>query len=158
MYAGEGGSRHKDSVSPQLYCIMLHAAQRPTSTLLMPPPYLCCAQDAYKADPDLMAAAVADLLAVKDRDPACEQYTQCLLNFKGYQAIQCHRVSHWLWMQGRQVGGGNSYRAQKIAGRRYREGHSRIGRLGETGSALGGLHNRAGSDLLVMTLCSQNFC
>ena len=48
-------------------------------------------------------AAVADLLAVRDRDPACDKYTQCLLNFKGYQAIQCHRVSHWLWNQGRKV-------------------------------------------------------
>lgn len=49
-----------------------------------------------------MDAAIADMLAVKDRDPACEKYSQCMLYFKGYQALQCHRVAHWLWKQGRQ--------------------------------------------------------
>ena len=60
-------------------------------------------QEAFRDDPDMVDAAVADLLAVRDRDPACDKYTQCLLNFKGYQAIQCHRVSHWLWNHGRKV-------------------------------------------------------
>eukprot|EP00955_Chlamydomonas_euryale_P041912 352159-Chlamydomonas_euryale.AAC.9 len=56
---------------------------------------------AYERDPDIVDAAVADLLACVDRDPACEKYSQCLLYFKGFQAIQCHRVAHWLASNGR---------------------------------------------------------
>ncbi|KAG1655824.1 hypothetical protein FOA52_008387 [Chlamydomonas sp. UWO 241] len=60
-------------------------------------------QQVYREEPDIVAAAIADLLSVKDRDPACERYSQALLYFKGYQAVQCHRVSHWLWLRGRRV-------------------------------------------------------
>lgn len=48
-----------------------------------------------------MDAAVADIQAVKDRDPACLGYIQVLLWFKGFHAIQAQRVAHWLWAQGR---------------------------------------------------------
>ena len=42
-----------------------------------------------------------DLLAVRTRDPACHRLIQPLLFFKGYQAVQAHRLAHWLWRQGR---------------------------------------------------------
>ena len=57
--------------------------------------------DAFAADPDMLDALVADLQAVVDRDPACESYAQCLLYFKGFQALQCHRVAHHLWLRGK---------------------------------------------------------
>lgn len=60
-------------------------------------------QEAYYDDPDIVDAAVADILAVRERDPACEKYSQAILFFKGFQAIQCYRVSHWLWCQGRKT-------------------------------------------------------
>lgn len=60
-------------------------------------------QEAYYDDPDIVDAAVADILAVKERDPACEKYSQAILYFKGYQAVQCYRVAHWLWNQGRKT-------------------------------------------------------
>uniref|UniRef100_A0A0D9WIZ8 serine O-acetyltransferase n=1 Tax=Leersia perrieri TaxID=77586 RepID=A0A0D9WIZ8_9ORYZ len=53
------------------------------------------------ASPTLRAAVVADLLAARSRDPACVGFSQCLLNFKGFLAIQAHRVSHVLWAQQR---------------------------------------------------------
>lgn len=56
--------------------------------------------DAYAADPSMLDALVLDLQAVVDRDPACESYAQCLLYFKGFQALQCHRVAHHLWLRG----------------------------------------------------------
>jgi serine O-acetyltransferase len=59
--------------------------------------------DCYKEEPAIIEACIADLQAVFDRDPACEQYTQCLLYFKGFQAIQCHRIAHYLWGKGRKV-------------------------------------------------------
>lgn len=59
------------------------------------------ADEAYATDPELGQAARADLMAVFDRDPACQTYIQPILFFKGYQAVQAYRIGHWLWQQGR---------------------------------------------------------
>ncbi len=56
---------------------------------------------AYAADPSLADDARADIIAVHERDPACHNYLQPLLFFKGFQAMQAYRVSHWLWKEGR---------------------------------------------------------
>ena len=39
----------------------------------------------------------------KKQDPACESYSQALLYFKGYHAIQVQRIAHTLWHAGRRV-------------------------------------------------------
>lgn len=59
------------------------------------------ADAAHSADPDLGAAARADLVAVHDRDPACHRLLQPILFFKGFQALQAYRIGHWLWREGR---------------------------------------------------------
>jgi serine O-acetyltransferase len=59
------------------------------------------ADSAYADDPTLGQAAMADIAAVSERDPACHSYLQPILFFKGYQAIQAFRIAHWLWGQGR---------------------------------------------------------
>lgn len=59
------------------------------------------ADEAFAADSDLVEAARADIVAVFDRDPACNRFLQPLLYFKGYQAIQAYRVANWLWRQKR---------------------------------------------------------
>ncbi|MEM8591535.1 MAG: serine O-acetyltransferase [Pseudomonadota bacterium] len=59
------------------------------------------ADEAYRAEPALVEAARADLVAVYERDPACLRLFQPILYFKGFQAIQAHRVGHWLWRSGR---------------------------------------------------------
>jgi len=43
-----------------------------------------------------------DMQAVYDRDPACTRFMEPLLYFKGFHAIQTHRLAHWLWNRGRQ--------------------------------------------------------
>jgi serine O-acetyltransferase len=43
----------------------------------------------------------ADILAVLDRDPACTRLVEPLLYFKGFHAIQTHRMAHALWQAGR---------------------------------------------------------
>src|SRR5580658_8058920 len=58
--------------------------------------------EAYEADPSIVAAAEADLRAVFERDPACKGYVQPFLFFKGFLALQTHRVGHWLWGEGRE--------------------------------------------------------
>lgn len=57
-------------------------------------------EEAYAANPSLVMAARADLVAISDRDPACHRLLQPILYFKGYQAVQAYRVGHHLWREG----------------------------------------------------------
>jgi serine O-acetyltransferase len=57
--------------------------------------------DALQADPDIGHRARADMIATFERDPACHRYIDPLLYFKGYQAVQTHRMAHQLWRMGR---------------------------------------------------------
>ncbi len=59
--------------------------------------------EAFYGDPDAIPRVEADLQAVFERDPACKGYVQPFLFFKGFQALQTHRVAHWLWRQGRET-------------------------------------------------------
>ena len=56
-------------------------------------------EEAYAAEPALVAASRADLVAIFERDPACHRLLQPILYFKGYQAIQAYRIGHYLWTQ-----------------------------------------------------------
>ena len=42
-----------------------------------------------------------DIQAVYDRDPACTRFMEVILYFKGFHAIQTHRLAHWLLAHGR---------------------------------------------------------
>ena len=53
------------------------------------------------AHPRIAAAAMADLRAHSRRDPACESELMAMLYFKGFQALQAHRLAHALWGDGR---------------------------------------------------------
>ncbi|WP_372882742.1 serine O-acetyltransferase [Psychromonas sp.] len=57
--------------------------------------------EAFSKSPEIVEAAMADILAVQDRDPAVDDYSTPLLYLKGFQAIQIHRVAHWLWNNNR---------------------------------------------------------
>jgi serine O-acetyltransferase len=57
--------------------------------------------EALQADGEIGEAVRADLSAVFERDPACHSYIQAFLFFKGFHALQCHRIAHWLWRNGR---------------------------------------------------------
>jgi serine O-acetyltransferase len=52
---------------------------------------------AVAADPGIVLALRADIHAVVERDPACERFIEPFLYFKGFHAIQTHRLAHWLW-------------------------------------------------------------
>ncbi len=58
--------------------------------------------DAIARDPAMLEAASEDLMAVRDRDPACPDHVTPFLFFKGFQALQAHRAAHWYWTNGRQ--------------------------------------------------------
>jgi serine O-acetyltransferase len=42
-----------------------------------------------------------DIQAFYDRDPACTRFLEPVLYFKGFHAIQTHRLAHWLLAKGR---------------------------------------------------------
>jgi serine O-acetyltransferase len=50
--------------------------------------------------PDIVLALRADIAAVVEKDPACERFIEPFLYFKGFHAIQTHRLAHWLWSTG----------------------------------------------------------
>jgi serine O-acetyltransferase len=57
--------------------------------------------DMFEAAPETAAALRRDLAAIFERDPACERPIEPVMYFKGYHALQAHRLAHHLWREGR---------------------------------------------------------
>jgi serine O-acetyltransferase len=57
--------------------------------------------DALKENPSIGEIFRADLMATVDRDPATHRLIEPVLYYKGFHAIQTHRLMHWLWEKGR---------------------------------------------------------
>ncbi len=60
-------------------------------------------QEAIEADHSILQSAADDMMATFNRDPACEDPLTPFLFFKGFHALQAHRIAHWLWRQGRKT-------------------------------------------------------
>jgi serine O-acetyltransferase len=58
-------------------------------------------RSAMAEDRTILAAAAADLAAIRTRDPAAESYLTPFLYYKGFHALEWHRIGHWLWQAGR---------------------------------------------------------
>ncbi len=56
---------------------------------------------AFAANPNIGRQVRADILAVKERDPACRNLMTPVLYFKGFHALTCYRFAHHLWQAGR---------------------------------------------------------
>lgn len=56
---------------------------------------------AISSDPAILSAAVADLAAIMARDPAARGISSPFLFFKGFHALQSHRIGNFLWREGR---------------------------------------------------------
>ncbi len=57
--------------------------------------------DALDDEPTIGEAFRADLMATVDRDPATHRLIEPVLYYKGFHAIQTHRLAHWLWHKSR---------------------------------------------------------
>ena len=57
--------------------------------------------EVFCKDKKILEATKRDLLAVLERDSACNELHLPLLYFKGFHALQIHRIAHWLWIQNR---------------------------------------------------------
>lgn len=56
---------------------------------------------ALNDDPGIIAAVRADLVAINERDSACQSLCTPFLFYKGFHALQAYRIAHNLWQQGR---------------------------------------------------------
>ena len=57
--------------------------------------------DALEHESAIGGAFRADIVATLDRDPATNRFLEPVLYFKGFHAIQTHRLANWLWGRGR---------------------------------------------------------
>ena len=58
--------------------------------------------DAFDSCTNIGTSIRSDLLAIEDRDSACNSLAIPFLYFKGFHALQIHRVAHCLWGSGRE--------------------------------------------------------
>jgi serine O-acetyltransferase len=58
-------------------------------------------RDALDDQPQLGEIFRADIVATVDRDPATRRFCEPVLYYKGFHAIQTHRLAHWLYRKGR---------------------------------------------------------
>jgi len=57
--------------------------------------------DALEDQPQIGEIFRADIVATFDRDPATDRFLEAVLYYKGFHAIQTHRLANWLWNKGR---------------------------------------------------------
>lgn len=58
-------------------------------------------EEALSGDAGIGESIRADLSAVFERDPACHSFVEAFLYYKGFHALECYRIGHWLWGRGR---------------------------------------------------------
>jgi serine O-acetyltransferase len=61
----------------------------------------CGFKQALDQDQSLGDFMRSDISAVYDRDPACHRYIEPILYFKGFHAIETHRLAHFMHGKGR---------------------------------------------------------
>ena len=58
--------------------------------------------EALRDHPDIAESAAVDLQKLAAVNPACPDVLTGLLSFRGFQALQLHRIDHALWKRGQQ--------------------------------------------------------
>lgn len=83
--------------------LSFHLANRLSSPTMIGTQIQALIMDAFLDDEELRKAIRDDIIAVRDRDPACTCLPDVLLYFKGFHALQTHRVANYLWENNRHV-------------------------------------------------------
>eukprot|EP00850_Spirogloea_muscicola_P016502 SM000134S26945 [mRNA] locus=s134:277523:279611:+ [translate_table: standard] len=81
--------------------IAFHLANKLADATLLSTQLFTLFADIFEEVAVIQDAIRADMIAFKERDPACEGYVHGMLYYKGFLACQVHRASHHLWQQGR---------------------------------------------------------
>lgn len=55
----------------------------------------------FKEDSHIIEQVTHDIMAVKERDAACDDYLTPFLYFKGFIALQSYRMAHFMWTHDR---------------------------------------------------------
>ena len=91
--------RH-DSLMSALGSLLAHKLSNPTMSAVT---LVDLAHEAFEKDHYIEESVVADLQAIISRDPATRGYSQPLLYFKGFHALQSFRIAHHFWVTDRQA-------------------------------------------------------
>ncbi len=81
--------------------VVHRVAQRLDNPVVSAEVIRCAFRETLAENPELGEILRCDIAAVYDRDPACERRIEPVLYFKGFHAIQTHRLAHALWRKGR---------------------------------------------------------
>ena len=91
--------RYRDYDGALSYCIVSALASRIMNDITMGD----LVRDVLSRHPEIMTASLFDLEAFTTRDPAIENCLMPFLYYKGFKALQAHRVAHALWNEDRGV-------------------------------------------------------
>lgn len=83
--------------------LAFHLANRLASPSMISTQVMNLCLEALKNSPEFRRSLRDDIMAVRERDPACTCLPDVLLYFKGFHALQTHRVANYLWKSGRHV-------------------------------------------------------
>eukprot|EP00814_Leptocylindrus_danicus_P007005 CAMPEP_0116020088 /NCGR_PEP_ID=MMETSP0321-20121206/9601_1 /TAXON_ID=163516 /ORGANISM="Leptocylindrus danicus var. danicus, Strain B650" /LENGTH=458 /DNA_ID=CAMNT_0003490737 /DNA_START=1659 /DNA_END=3035 /DNA_ORIENTATION=- len=83
--------------------LAFHLANRLASPSMISTQVMNLCLEALKNSPEFRKSLRDDIIAVRERDPACTCLPDVLLYFKGFHALQTHRVANYLWKSGRHV-------------------------------------------------------
>jgi serine O-acetyltransferase len=111
-FEAEQAALAEPAIQPLLQAAILAHASLPDALaqlldrkLSIPACPYCVIADATLAamqdDATITLSSKRDLLAFAERDPACRTLLQPLLFYKGFIALQAHRIAHWLWQHNR---------------------------------------------------------
>lgn len=78
-------------------------ANRLSNPIMLPTQLFEIFHEVLVCNADVLDAAFEDVAAARERDPACCAYSSALLYYKGFHALQVHRISHALWRRGQKV-------------------------------------------------------
>ena len=83
--------------------LAFHLANRLATPSMISTQVMSLILEALEKSPTFRKYLRADLIAVRDRDPACTCLPDVFLHFKGFHALQSQRVAHYLWKEGRRT-------------------------------------------------------
>ena len=79
--------------------LAFHLANRLSSPAMISTQIQSLILEALRGSHDFRRSLRADIMAVRDRDPACTCLPDVFLYFKGFHALQAHRVAHYMYKQ-----------------------------------------------------------
>jgi serine O-acetyltransferase len=83
--------------------LAFHLANRLSSPAMISTQVMSLIREALDESPVFRRSLRADIMAVRDRDPACTCLPDVFLYFKGFHALQTHRVANYHWNKDRRV-------------------------------------------------------